>query len=288
MTEKAGLLRPGSHYATGCTWIDYDRDGRLDLFVSHYLVFDPGKTPPRGKDPNCNYNGVPVFCGPAGLPQESCRLYHNNGDGTFTDVSEKSGIARVKPGYALTAAAADLDGDGWPDIYVACDTSPSLLFRNNHDGTFTEQGLEAGVRSARTARSRPVWVLAIGDYDTDGRLDIFKTHFRGDTSVLYRGNGKGAFRDMTIRAGLGVETRFVGWGAGIVDLDNDGLPDMFLATGMVYPDVEKKVPDAPYKTPERDLPQSRRWQIRRAARRSRTRHRRAALQPRRRVRRFRQ
>jgi hypothetical protein len=249
VTEKAGLLRPGQHYATGCTWVDYDRDGKLDLFVSHYAVFDPGKTTPRGKDQNCNYNGVPVFCGPAGLPQEGCRLYHNNGDGTFTDVTDKSGIARTKPGYALTVASADFDGDGWPDIYVACDTSPSLLFRNNHDGAFSEQGLEAGVSLSEDGQEQAGMGVAIGDFDTDGNLDILKTHFRGDTSVLYRGNGKGNFRDFTIRAGLGVETRFVGWGGGIVDLDNDGHPDLFIATGMVYPDLEKKVPDAPYKTP---------------------------------------
>ena len=249
MTEKAGLTHTGTRYGTGCTWIDYDRDGRLDLFVAHYTVFEQDRIPPRGKDPGCNYNGVPIFCGPAGLPQESCRLYHNNGDGTFSDVSAKSGISSVKAGYALTAAATDFDGDGWPDIYVACDTSPSLFFRNNHDGTFTEEGLERGVSLSEDGQEQVGMGLGIGDFDGDGYLDILKTHFRGDTEVLYRNNGKGYFRDMTLRAGLGVETRFVGWGAAITDLDNDGLPDIFFSTGMVYPEVEQKVPDAPYRTP---------------------------------------
>ena len=249
VTAKAGLLHSGNRYATGCTWIDYDRDGKLDLFVSHYCSFDPARIAPRGKDPGCSYVGVPVFCGPAGLPQEPCRLYHNNGNGTFTDVSARAGIESVKPGYALTAAAADFDGDGWPDIYVACDTSPSLLFRNNHDGTFTEQGLESGVSLSEDGQEQAGMGLGIGDFDGDGSLDIFKTHFRGDTPVLYRNNGKGIFRDVTIRAGLGVETRYVGWGAGIVDLDNDGLADLFFATGMVYPEVEPKLAEAPYKSP---------------------------------------
>ena len=249
VTEKAGLIHPGVRFGSGCTWIDYDRDGKLDLFVAHYMVFDRDALPPRGKDPTCTYRGVPVYCRPNGLPQEPCRLYHNNGDGTFTDVSEKSGILAVKPGYPLTAAAADFDGDGWPDIYLACDTSPSLLFRNNHDGTFTEQGLDSGVSLSEDGQQQAGMGLGIGDFDTDGHLDIFKTHFRDDTPVLYRNNGKGDFRDVTFRAGLGVETRYVSWGAGIVDLDNDGLPDLFFATGMVYPEVERSQPDCPYKTP---------------------------------------
>jgi hypothetical protein len=249
VTAKAGLTHRGNRYATGCTWLDYDRDGRLDLFVSHYLVFDRDKVAIRGKDPGCSYLGVPVYCGPSGLPQEGCRLYRNNGDGTFTDVSRESGIAAVKAGYALTAVAADFDGDGWPDIYVACDTSPSLMFHNNRNGTFAEQGLESGVSLSEDGQEQAGMGVATGDFDTDGQLDIFKTHFRGDTNVLYRNNGKGYFRDVTVRAGLGVETRYVCWGAGIVDLDNDGLPDLFFSTGMVYPEVEQKSPEAPYKTP---------------------------------------
>ncbi len=249
VTGKAGLLHPGTRYGSGCTWVDYDRDGKLDLFVSHYMVFDKDVMPPRGHDDTCTYRGIPVYCFPHSVPQERCRLYHNNGDGTFTDVSEQSGILGVKPGFCLTAAATDFDGDGWPDIYVACDTTPSLLFHNNHDGTFTEQGLASGISLSEDGQEQAGMGLGIGDYDLDGNLDILKTHFRDDTPALYRGNGKGYFRDSTLLAGLGVETRFVSWGDGIVDLDNDGLPDLFFATGMVYPEVEEKFPDYPYKTP---------------------------------------
>jgi hypothetical protein len=249
VTEKAGLLHRGTRYGTGCTWVDYDRDGRLDLFVSHYVVFDLDKVPPRGRNESCSYRGVPVYCGPAGLPQEPCRLYRNNGDGTFTDVSEKAGISTVRPGYCLTSVATDLDGDGWPDIYVACDTTPSLLLHNNGNGTFTEQGLESGVSLSEDGQEQAGMGIGIGDFDTDGNLDILKTHFRDDTPGLYRGNGKGYFRDVTLRAGLGVETRFVCWGTGIVDLDNDGLPDLFFSSGMVYPEPEKSLSDAAYKTP---------------------------------------
>ncbi len=249
VTEKAGLLHPGVRYGSGCTWVDYDRDGRLDLFVSHYLVFDTGRIQPRGKNPACNWRGVPVYCGPAGLPQDACRLYHNNGDGTFTDVSEQSGILQAGKGYGLTAVAADFDNDGWQDIYVACDSSPSLMFRNNRDGTFTERGLESGVALNEDGKEQAGMGLGIGDTETLGHLDIFKTHFSGDTNALYRNNGRGSFRDVTVRAGLGVETRFVGWGASIQDFDNDGLPDIFYATGMVSPEVEKDLPDAPWKTP---------------------------------------
>jgi len=249
VTEKAGLLHAGNRFGTGCTWIDYDRDGKLDLFVSHYAVFDTKKIPARGIDPACNYNGVPTLCGPAGLEQEACRLYRNNGDGTFRDVSAQAGISGVKPGYGLTAAATDFDGDGWPDIYVACDSTPSLYFHNNHDGKFVEQGLDRGVSLSEDGQEQAGMGLGIGDAHGDGYLDIHKTHFRGDTEVLYRNNGKGYFQDVTLRAGLGVETRFVGWGAAIVDLDNDGLPDLFFTTGMVYPEVESKIRDAPWKTP---------------------------------------
>jgi hypothetical protein len=176
-------------------------------------------------------------------------LYHNNGDGTFTDVTTAAGIDKVDAGFGLTVVAADFDNDGWPDIYVACDSTPSLLFINNHDGTFTEQGLERGVALSEDGMEQAGMGLGIGDFNLDGNLDIIKTHFREDTPVLYLNNAKGNFRDMTIPSGLGVETRFVSWGVIAADLDNDGAPDIFWVTGNIYPEVEKKFPAVPYKTP---------------------------------------
>jgi hypothetical protein len=249
VTKTAGLLHDGNRWGTGCTWVDYDRDGHLDLFVSHYLVFDFDKIPPAGKNPNCDYKGVPVNCGPRGLAGERPMLYHNNGDGTFTDVTEHSGVGSVPPAYGLTAVAADLDGDGWQEIYVACDSTPSQLFHNRGDGKFDQIGLESGLAVNADGREQAGMGIAIGDFDTDGLLDVLKTHFAEDTVALYRNAGHLNFDDVTIHAGLGVETRFVGWGDGIVDLDNDGLPDIFWVTGTTFPEVERKHPEFPHKTP---------------------------------------
>jgi hypothetical protein len=183
------------------------------------------------------------------LPAGSVHLYRNNGDGTFTDVSDRSGVASAKGGYPMTAVAADFDNDGWPDIYVACDSRPSFLFRNNHDGTFREEGLERGAALSEDGLEQAGMGVGIGDYNLDGSLDLFKTHFADDTNVLYRNDGQGHFDDLTNRAGLGVETRYVAWGAGIVDLDNDGLPDLFAVTGSVYPEIETRLPNYPFRTP---------------------------------------
>ncbi len=249
VTRAAGLLDARVRWGAGCCFVDYDRDGRLDLFVSNYLDFDLARAPRPGHDSNCTWLEVPVNCGPRGLPYSYHSLYHNNGDGTFTDVTAAAGISRVAPGYGLTAVAADFDDDGWPDIYVACDTSASLLFRNRHDGTFEETGLLAGVSLSEDGVEQSGMGVGVGDINCDGRLDIFKTHFLDDTNVLYFGRGQGLFEDRTLASGLGVETRFVNWGAGIVDLDNDGNPDIFFVTGNVYPEVEAKNPTYPLKTP---------------------------------------
>src|SRR5215472_3410150 len=249
VTREAGLLDAKVRWNTGCTFVDYDRDGKLDLFVSRYLQFDPKEIPAAGKAPACNFKGVLVNCGPRGLPAETQSLYHNNGDGTFTDVSERAGISAATGRYGLTAVAADFNADGWPDIYVACDSTPSLLFLNNHDGTFREAGLEMGVALNEDGREQAGMGLGIGDFNLDGELDILKTHFTEDTPALYANHLKAGFADVTIPSGLGVETRYISWGAGIIDLDNNGLPDLFWVTGSVYPEVEKKLPQYPYHTP---------------------------------------
>ena len=249
VTEDAGLLHEGTRWGAGSTFIDYDRDGHLDLFVANYLEFDFETTPGKGTGVTCRWKGVPVNCGPRGLPTARQYLYRNQGDGTFRDVSESSGIAQAPEGYAMTAVAADFDGDRWTDIYVACDSTASLFFRNNRDGTFAEEGLERGAALSDDGMEQAGMGVGVGDYDLDGDLDIFKTHFADDTNVLYRNDGDGNFSDVTVQAGLGVETRFVGWGAAIVDLDNNGLPDLFYVTGSVYPEVEKELPHYPYHTP---------------------------------------
>ena len=249
VTKKAGLSLNRTRWGAGCTWIDYDRNGKLDLFVSNYLNFDKSRAPKPGENTNCTFKSIQVNCGPRGLPTGLHSLFRNNGDGTFTDVTEPSGIGKVKERYALTPVAADFDNDGWPDIFVACDSSASLLLMNNHDGTFREEGLERGAALSDDGVEQAGMGVGIGDYNLDGHLDLFKGHFTDDTNGLYQNDGKGNFNDVTLASGLGVETRFTGWGAGIVDLDNDGYPDLFLVTGNVYPELERKLSGYPYKTP---------------------------------------
>ncbi len=249
VTKAAGLWNDKPRWGAGCTFLDYNRDGHLDLFVSNYLQFDFEHIPKPGANSNCNWKGIPVECGPRGLPPGFHSLYRNRGDGTFTDVSREAGISGLRESYGMTAIAADLDEDGWPDIYVACDSTPSLLLMNNHDGTFREEGVLRGVALSEDGMEQAGMGVGVGDYDLDGHLDLFKTHFADDTNGLYHNDGKGNFEDVTRAARIGVETKYIGWGTGIVDLDNDGFPDIFLVTGNVYPQVEKVLPQYPAKTP---------------------------------------
>ena len=203
MTATANVGGNRNRWGAGATFIDYDRDGNLDLFVSYYLEFNLRTAPKKGADSNCTWKGVPVNCGPRGLPPEIPALYRNRGDGTFEDVTEKSGVADSFPGYGMTAIAADFDADGWTDIYMASDSTPSLLFRNNHDGTFTEEGLEHGVALSEDGAEQAGMGVGIGDYDADGDIDILKTHFMEDTNVLYRNSGKGHLRRSHHGIGIG-------------------------------------------------------------------------------------
>jgi enediyne biosynthesis protein E4 len=259
ITRESGLLLPRRHWTTGCAFVDTQRRGCLDLFLSTYVDFDPVRTPKPGQNPNCNWKGIPVNCGPRGLTPGGFFLFENNGQGKFTDVSAKAGLAKSRA-YGFTTVAADFDGDGWPDLYAACDSTASVYFRNLRNGTFIEEGLPRGVAVNEDGMEQAGMGLGIADYNNDGHLDIFKTHFADDTHVLYRNNGKGNFFDATIPSGLGVETRYVGWGAGIVDLDNDGLPDLFVVSGSVYPEVAAKLPSYPERNPRlifRALPNGR-------------------------------
>jgi enediyne biosynthesis protein E4 len=247
VTERAGLIQPGpkTRWNTGCTWVDYDRDGHLDLFVANYVDFDL-KTAPLPEDGPCTYKGIVVACGPPGLEGGKNILYHNNGNATFTDVSQKSGMWNAIGTYGLSVAASDLDNDGWPDIYVANDSAPATLYLNQKDGTFKDVAIEAGAALSAEAKPQAGMGVSIGDYNRDGNLDVVKTNFAGDTDSLYTNLGDGVFEDRTYPSGLGVNTRLLGWGVGFFDMDNDGWLDILMSNGHVYPEVDKSKADLKY------------------------------------------
>jgi hypothetical protein len=247
---KAGVTTDPGHgqhrWNTGCAFLDYDRDGHLDLFITNYIDFDP-KTAPLPQSGPCLYKGLLVACGPPGLKGGKNILFHNKGDGTFTDVSAKSGILNTPGTYGLGVLVADFDNDGWPDIYVADDSTSSALYKNNHDGTFTDIAIEAGVAYSPDGKPQAGMGVSAADYDCDGLLDIVKTNFAGDTHSLYRNLGNMTFDDQTFQSGLGKNTRFMGWGVGFLDYDNDGWADILVCNGHVYPEVGENDAEAGYR-----------------------------------------
>jgi len=245
IAEKGGVADNSSRWGSGCAFLDYDRDGYLDLFVASYIDLDL-KTAPLPETGPCLYKGLTVACGPPGLSGGVNTLYHSNGDGTFTDVSEKAGIRKTNGTYGLGVLVADFDNDGWPDVYVANDSAPAALYQNNKNGTFTDVGTEAGCAFSIDGKPQAGMGVSAGDYDRDGLLDIFKTNFSGDSSTLYHNIGKGVFDDVTFPAGVGLTTRWLGWGCGFFDADNNGWLDIFLVNGHVYPEVERLTTEAGY------------------------------------------
>jgi hypothetical protein len=265
VSEKAGVAGAGNRWGAGCSFLDYDRDGHLDLFVANYVNFDPAKAPRPGQSAYCSYNDIPVPCGPQGFAGGTNILYRNRGDGTFIDVSEASGIAHPRGpasmvfvpsnwqstgSYGMGAVAADFDNDGWPDVYVACDSAPSLLYRNNHDGTFREIAVPAGCALDENGVALSGMGVGVGDFDADGWLDLVRTNFSEQVTSLYRNYGGGAFSDASIKSGLGANRKHLGFGVGFFDFDNDGWKDIFIANGHVYSQIANRHLHIKYRQPK--------------------------------------
>jgi len=247
VSERAGVRGKQTRWGTGCAFVDYDRDGFLDLVVANYLVFDPRTAPQPGTGVFCQYMGLGVNCGPGGLPREDAILYHNNRDGSFTEVTVKAGIKSPDGYYGLGVLTGDFNNDGWPDIYIAADATPSRLFRNNHNGTFTDVAVPSGCAFSAEGMPQSGMGVSAGDYDCDGWLDIYKTNFSYQVPNLYHNERDGTFTDLADQAGMNVNTKLLGWGCGFADFDNDGWLDIFQCNGHVYPEVERLHGDITFK-----------------------------------------
>ncbi|MET0212974.1 MAG: CRTAC1 family protein [Vicinamibacterales bacterium] len=239
VTRRSGLTLPSPRWNTGAAFLDFNRDGHLDLFVSAYVAYADARRYAPGTRSNCSWKGLGVMCGPHGLDGSHNLLFRGNGDGTFTDVSGTTGLLKARPAYGFTPLVFDYNNDRWPDVYVANDSSASFLFHNNGNGTFKEVGLQAGVALTADGRAQAGMGVSAGDYDRDGRLDIVKTNFDDDTTSLYHNLGDGSFEDATIAGGLGVNTRYLGWGTGFFDFDLDTFPDILIVNGHVYPEADR-------------------------------------------------
>jgi hypothetical protein len=250
VTAKAGLNTSRDEWSTGCSFVDSDRDGKADLFIVRYVNFAYDSVPRPGEGRFCQWKGINVMCGPRGLKPGVNALYHNNGDGTFGDVSQKSGFLNASGCYGFTSLTADFDHDRWPDIYVACDSTPNLLFHNNQDGTFAEIGRKAAVAYNEDGSEQAGMGLSADDFMHSGYQDIVKTNFSDDTPTLYLNRGDNNFDDVTYSAGLGNIKTWLGWGVQFYDFDNSGWPGILIANGHVYPEVEGKSLGTSYREPK--------------------------------------
>jgi len=247
VTAAAGLQDKTRRWGTGCAFLDYDRDGHLDLAVANYVRLDPAETPKPGANPLCMHKGLPVMCGPRGLTGGTNALFHNTGSGKFTDVSQTSGFSKPAGYFGFSVVTGDFNNDGWTDIYIACDSTPSILFSNNRDGTFTDIGVSSGTAFNQDGQEQAGMGAAAGDFNHDGLIDLVKTNFADDVPSLYQNNGGGRFTDVTQLAGLAVQNRFLGWGVGFIDVDNDGWKDILMVNGHIYPSIDKLKLNSPYR-----------------------------------------
>lgn len=250
VTVKAGLHTTRDEWSTGCSFVDYDRDGKADIFLARYVDFSYDSVPHPGEGRWCQWKGINIFCGPRGLKPAGNALYRNNGDGTFTDVSQKSGVLNSTGCYGFTSLTADFNHDGWPDIYVSCDSTASVLYRNNRDGTFTDIAKNAGVAFNEDGSEQAGMGLSAGDFTHSGYQDIVKTNFSDDTPTLYLNRGSNNFDDVTYSAGLGKIKSWLGWGVQFFDFDNSGWPGILIANGHIYPELEGKALGTSYREPK--------------------------------------